>query len=104
VKDLARTISNYPAWATFNFVAYHRALIPWSIPFRAPEGVVCSQETEMEAARSVAIFVALFGGLFAAFFCVFISAFDPSGERTKAARDKRMAEHKMAARLLRLDI
>jgi len=58
----------------------------------------------MEAARSVAIFVAMFGGLFAAFFCVFISAFDPSGERTKAARDKRMAEHKMAARLLRLDI
>jgi hypothetical protein len=58
----------------------------------------------MESARLVALLVALFAGLFAAFFCVFISAFDPSGERTKAARDKRMAEHKMAARLLRLDI
>jgi hypothetical protein len=61
-------------------------------------------ETEMEAARFIAIFVAIFAGLFAAFFCVFISAFDPSGERTKAARDRRMAEHKMAARLLRLNI
>jgi|HubBroStandDraft_1064217.scaffolds.fasta_scaffold383030_2 hypothetical protein len=80
-KDLARTISNCPE-----------------------AGVDCSQETDMEAARFVAIFVAIFAGLFAAFFCVFISAFDPSGERTKAARDKRMAEHKMAARLLRLDI
>lgn len=58
----------------------------------------------MEAARFIAIFVAIFAGLFAAFFCVFISAFDPSGERTKAARDKRIAEYKMAARLLRLDI
>ena len=104
VKDLARTISNYPAWATLNFVAYHRALIRWSIPVRALAGVDCPQETEMEAARFIAIFVAIFGGLFAAFFCVFISAFDPSGERTKAARDKRMAKHKMAARLLRLDI
>jgi hypothetical protein len=58
----------------------------------------------MERARFVAIFVAIFGGLFVAFLCVVISAFDPSGERSKAARDKRMAEHKMAARLLRLDI
>jgi hypothetical protein len=68
------------------------------------EAVDCSQETEMEAARSVAIFVAIFAGLFVAFFCVCISAFDPSGERAKAARDKRMHEHKMAARLLRLNI
>jgi hypothetical protein len=45
----------------------------------------------MEVARLIAI-------------CVSISAFDPSGERRKAARDKRMAEHKTAARLLRLDI
>ena len=58
----------------------------------------------MEAARSIAVFVAIFGGLFVAFFCVFISAFDLSGERRKAARDKRIAEHKMAARLLRLNI
>ena len=58
----------------------------------------------MEAARFIAIFVAIFAGLFAAFFCVFISAFDLSGERSKAARDNRIAEHKMAARLLRLNI
>jgi hypothetical protein len=58
----------------------------------------------MESARSIAVFVAIFMGLFAAFLCVFISAFDRSGEREKAARDKRIAEYKMAARLLRLDI
>jgi hypothetical protein len=58
----------------------------------------------MEAARLIAIFVAIFFPIFVSFFCVSISAFDPSGERRKAARDKRMAEHKMAARLLRLDI
>jgi hypothetical protein len=54
----------------------------------------------MDAAR----FVAIFAGLFAAFLCVFIGVFYPSGERSKAARDKRIAEYKMAARLLRLDI
>jgi len=75
-----------------------------SLAVRALEGVECRQETEMEAARSVAIFVAIFAGLFVAFFCAFISAFDLSGERRKAARDKRLAEHKMAARLLRLNI
>jgi uncharacterized membrane protein len=58
----------------------------------------------MEVARFVAMLVAIFAGLFVAFFCVFIGAFDLSEERRKAARDKRMAEHKMAARLLRLDI
>jgi len=58
----------------------------------------------MEAARFLAILVAIFAGLFVAFFCVFIGAFDLSGERRKAARDKRIAEYKMAARLLRLDI
>lgn len=58
----------------------------------------------MEAARFIAIFVAMGVAIFAAFFCVFISAFDPSGERRKAARDKRIAEYKMAARLLRLNI
>jgi hypothetical protein len=58
----------------------------------------------MEAARSVAIFVAMFAGIFVAIFCAFIGAFDPSGERGKAAREKRIAEYKMAARLLRFDI
>ena len=58
----------------------------------------------MEAARFVTIFVAMFAGIFVAIFCVFISAFDRSGERRKAAREKRIAEYKMAARLLRFDI
>ena len=58
----------------------------------------------MEAARLVAIFVSIFAALFVAIFCVFISAFDLSGERRKAAREKRMAEHRMNARLLRLEI
>ena len=58
----------------------------------------------MEAARFLAILVAIFAALFVAFFCVFIGAFDLSGEQRKAARDKRIAEYKMAARLLRLDI
>jgi uncharacterized protein YpmB len=54
----------------------------------------------MEVARFVAIFVSIF----VAIFCAFISAFDLSGERRKAAREKRIAEYKMAARLLRFDI
>ena len=58
----------------------------------------------MEAARFVAIFVAVFVSIFVAIFCAFISAFDLSGERRKAAREKRIAEYKMAARLLRFDI
>ena len=58
----------------------------------------------MEAARFVAMFVAIFGAIFVAIFCSFISAFDLNGERRKAAREKRIAEYKMAARLLRFDI
>ena len=58
----------------------------------------------MEAARFVGIFVAIFVALFVAIFCAFISAFDLSGEGRKAAREKRMAEHRMNARLLRLNI
>jgi hypothetical protein len=58
----------------------------------------------MESARFIAIFVAVFVATLVSFSCAFISAFDSSGERRKAARDKRTAEHKMAARLLRLDI
>jgi hypothetical protein len=57
----------------------------------------------MEAARLVAIFVSIFVALFVAIFCVFISAFDLTGERIRTAREKRMAEHRMNARLLRLD-
>ena len=54
----------------------------------------------MEAARFVAIFVAVF-------VCIFLSifaAFDQSEKRRNEARDKRLAEHRMNARLLRLDI
>jgi uncharacterized protein YpmB len=58
----------------------------------------------MEAARFVAMFVAIFGAIFVAIFCAIITAFDPSGERTKAAREKRIAEYKMAARLLRFNL
>ena len=58
----------------------------------------------MEAARFIAIFVAIFVAIFAAISCVFIGAFDLSGERRKAAQDRRMAEYRMNARLLRLNI
>jgi hypothetical protein len=58
----------------------------------------------METARFVAIFLAIFAGLFAAFFCVFLGCLDPGGEQRETARDKRLAEHRMNARLLRLDI
>jgi len=58
----------------------------------------------MESARFVGIFLAMFVAIFVAIFCSFISAFDPNGERRKAAREKRIAEYKMAARLLRFDI
>jgi len=58
----------------------------------------------MEATRFVAIFVAIFVALFVAIFLSLIL----SGERWRAAQDRararRMAEHKMNARLLRLDI
>jgi hypothetical protein len=54
----------------------------------------------MEAARFVAIFLAIF----VAIVCMFISAFDLSEERRNAAREKRIAEYKMAARLLRFNI
>ena len=58
----------------------------------------------MEAARLVAIFVAIVVAIFVAISCLFLSAFDLSGERRKAAREKRIAEYKMAARLLRFNI
>jgi uncharacterized protein YpmB len=58
----------------------------------------------MEAARFVGIFLVIFVSIFVAIFCAFISAYDLSGERRKAAREKRIAEYKMAARLLRFNI
>ena len=58
----------------------------------------------MEAARFIGIFLSIFVAIFVTIFCAFISASDPSGERRKAARGKRIAEYKMAARLLRFDI
>ncbi len=54
----------------------------------------------MEAALFVAIFVAVFVCMF---FLIF-AAFDQSEKRRNEARDKRLAEHRMNARLLRLDI
>lgn len=54
----------------------------------------------MEAAKFVAIFVALFVAIFLPFIL--------SGKQWRAAEDRararRMAEHRMNARLLRLDI
>jgi hypothetical protein len=58
----------------------------------------------MEAARFIAVFVAVFTAIFVAVFCALISAFELSGERRKAAQDRRKAEHRMNARLLRLNI
>ncbi len=58
----------------------------------------------MEAARFVAIFIAIFFALFVAIVLTLIL----SGERWRAAQDRararRMAEHRMNARLLRLNI
>jgi hypothetical protein len=54
----------------------------------------------METARLVAIFIALF----VAIFCPMMLAFDLSGKQRNAAKDRRLAEHRMNARLLRLDI
>jgi hypothetical protein len=58
----------------------------------------------MEAARFVALFVAMFFALFVAIFLSLIL----SGERWKAAedraRERRLADARMNARLLRLNI
>jgi uncharacterized protein YpmB len=58
----------------------------------------------METARFVAIFTAIFVSVFVSFFCLILAAFDQSETRRSAARDRRLAEHRMNARLLRLDI
>ena len=55
----------------------------------------------MEAARFVARFVAIFVAVFVP---IFFAAFDQSEKRRNEARDKRLAEHRMNARLLRLNI
>jgi|HubBroStandDraft_4_1064222.scaffolds.fasta_scaffold77708_1 hypothetical protein len=57
----------------------------------------------MEATRFILIFVAIFVSILVSFCFAFIG-FDQSRERKEAAHAKRIAEYKMAARLLRLDI
>jgi len=51
-----------------------------------------------------ALFVAMFFSTFVAIFISMISAFDLSEKQRSAAQDRRMAEHRMNARLLRLNI
>jgi hypothetical protein len=58
----------------------------------------------MEAARFVSIFVAVFVCMFFSIFAALFAAFDQSEKRRNEARDRRLGEHKMNARLLRLDI
>jgi len=58
----------------------------------------------MEAARFVPIFVAVFVCMFFSIFAALFAAFDQSEKRRNEARDRRLAEHKMNTRLLRLDI
>jgi hypothetical protein len=57
----------------------------------------------MGPGRLIAIFVAVFVSIFFPMFAALFAAFD-SEKRTSAAKDRRLAEHKMNARLLRLDI
>jgi|HubBroStandDraft_6_1064221.scaffolds.fasta_scaffold2780782_1 cbb3-type cytochrome oxidase subunit 3 len=68
------------------------------------EGVECLQETDMEAARFVAMFVAIFAALFVAIIFSLIQ----SGERWRAAQERararRIADARMNARLLRLNL
>jgi len=54
-------------------------------------------------ARIVGVFIAIFVPIFIAIFFSMFAAFD-SENRRSVARDKRLAEHRMNARLLRLDI
>jgi hypothetical protein len=51
-----------------------------------------------------AILVAIFSGVFVAIFMLLVSASLLSEKQREAAHDKRMAEHRMNARLLRLNI
>jgi hypothetical protein len=72
------------------------------------ESVNCSQEADMEAdAPVVAMFAAMFAAIVAAIFVAFLPLF-LSGERSRAAQEsaraRRIAEARMNARLLRLNI
>jgi hypothetical protein len=51
-----------------------------------------------------AIFVAIFAAIFVAVFLALITTFDLDGKRRRAARDRRIAEYRINARLLRLNI
>ena len=65
------------------------------------EGGDFSQETEMEAARFAAIFVAIFFPLFVAIVLAFSTEWRAEQDR---ARARRIADARMNARLLRLNI
>jgi hypothetical protein len=58
--------------------------------------------------QATAIFIAIFAGIFVAmFFAIFLPLILPEKQRRAAqdsARARRMAEHRMNARLLRLNI
>ena len=85
-----------------------RSLVSWTGQRRdvPPESEGCRLfvETDMEAARFVAVFAAIFVALFVAIFLPLVL----SGEGWRAAQDRararRLADARMNARLLRLDI
>jgi hypothetical protein len=58
----------------------------------------------MEAAKLVGIFVPIFVALFVAIFLPMILSGKEWKEAEDRARERRMAEHRMNARLLRLNI
>jgi cbb3-type cytochrome oxidase subunit 3 len=53
--------------------------------------------------RTVGFFIAIFVSIFTAMFLAMFAAFDSENKKS-AARASRLAEHRMNARLLRLDI
>jgi hypothetical protein len=69
------------------------------------EGVNCSQEDDMETARPAGIFIALFVSILVTFFLSFLplilSGFKAAEDK---ARARRLADARMNARLLRLNI
>jgi hypothetical protein len=69
---------------------------------RAVKGVNFAEESDMDA-RGLGVFIAIFVAIFVAIFCSMIAALDSEKQRA-AAREKRLAEHRMNARLLRFDI
>jgi hypothetical protein len=68
------------------------------------EGVNYSQETDMEAAKFAAIFIALFVALFVPMFLPLILSGKEWRAEQDRARKRRIADARMSARLLRLDI